>query len=129
MRNTPRYRSLLWPAILILAGIVALLVNTGRLPVDRLYQLVNLWPVILVVIGLELILRRTVRGLAGDLAAALIILIAVVGAAAYVTFGPNPTRGRNPTSKSTAREAPSRSRSRTTPSASFSCTTSRRTCG
>ena len=41
--------------------------------------------------GLELILRRTVRGLAGDLAATLIILIAVVGAAAYVTFGPNPS--------------------------------------
>ncbi len=91
MRNTHRYRSFLWPAILILAGIVALLVNTGRVPVDRLYQLVNLWPVILVVIGLELILRRTVRGLAGDLAAALIILIAVVGAAAYVTLGPNPS--------------------------------------
>ena len=91
MRNTPRYRSLLWPAILILAGIVALLVNTGRLPVDRLYQLVNLWPVVLVVIGLELIIRRTVHGLAGDVAAALIVLIAVVGAAAYVTVGPNPS--------------------------------------
>ncbi len=91
MRYTHRYRSFLWPAILILAGIVALLVNTGRIPVDRLYQLVNLWPVILVVMGLELIIRRTVRGLASDLAAALIIVIAVVGAVAYVTVGPNPS--------------------------------------
>src|SRR5438309_571558 len=40
--RTYRYRSFLWPAILILAGVVALLVNTGRIPVDRLYQLVNL---------------------------------------------------------------------------------------
>src|SRR6266513_203253 len=41
------------------------------------------WPAIL-------ILRGTVHGLAGDVAAALIVLIAVVGAAAYVTVGPDP---------------------------------------
>ena len=91
MRYTYRYRSFFWPAILILGGVVALLVNTGQIPVDRLYQLVNLWPVVLVVIGLELIIRRTVHGLTGDVAAALIVLIAVVGAAAYVTVGPNPS--------------------------------------
>src|SRR5438132_295138 len=91
MRYTYRYRSFFWPAILILGGVVALLVNTGQIPVDRLYQLVNLWPVVLLVIGLELIIRRTVHGLAGDVAAALIVLIAVVGAAAYVTVGPNPS--------------------------------------
>src|SRR3989442_974343 len=92
MRYTYRYRSFFWPAILILGGVVALLVNTGQIPVDRLYQLVNLWPVVLVVIGLELIIRRTVHGLTGDVAAALIVLIAVVGAAAYVTVGPPPPR-------------------------------------
>src|SRR6058998_1588803 len=80
MRYTYRYRSFFWPAILILGGVVALLVNTGQIPVDRLYQLVNLWPLVLVVIGLELIIRRTVHGLAGD-----------VAAAAYVTVGPNPS--------------------------------------
>jgi hypothetical protein len=90
MRSTYRYRSFFWPAILILAGIVALLVNTGRIPVDRLYSLVNLWPVILVVIGLELIIRRTLHGLAADIAAALVVLIAVVGVAAYITVAPNP---------------------------------------
>src|SRR2546428_13480861 len=89
MRYTYRYRSFFWPAILILGGVVALLVNTGQIPVDRLYQLVNLWPVVLVVIGLELIIRRTVHGLAGDVAAALIVLIAVVGPAPYGTAGPN----------------------------------------
>jgi len=93
MRYTYRYRSFFWPALLILAGVVALLVNTGRIPVDRVYSLANLWPVILVVIGLELIIRRTVHGIAGDIAAALIVLIAVVGAAAYVTVAPNPAAG------------------------------------
>src|SRR2546430_12727041 len=94
MRSTYRYRTFFWPAILILGGIVALLVNTGQISVDRIYQLVNLWPVVLVVVGLDLIIRRTVHGLAGDVAAALIVLIAVVGAAADVTVGPNPSATR-----------------------------------
>jgi LiaI-LiaF-like transmembrane region len=85
------YRSFFWPAVLILVGVVALLVNTGRISVDRLYQLVYLWPVILIVIGLELIVRRTIRGPSADVAAALIVLLAIAGAAAYVTVGPNPT--------------------------------------
>jgi hypothetical protein len=91
VRYTYRYRSFFWPALLILAGVVALLVNTGQIPVDRLYQIVNLWPLVLVVIGLELVLRRTVHGTAGDIAAALIVLLAIVGAAAYVTIAPNPS--------------------------------------
>ena len=36
-----RYRSFFWPAVLILAGVVALLVNTGALSADRLYQLLE----------------------------------------------------------------------------------------
>jgi cell wall-active antibiotic response 4TMS protein YvqF len=91
MRYTYRYRSFIWPALLILAGVVALLVNTGQIPIDRLYQVVNLWPLVLIVIGLEVILRRTVHGTAGDAAAALIVLLAIVGAAAYVTITPSPS--------------------------------------
>jgi len=90
MRYSYRYRTFFWPALLILAGIVALLVNTGRLPVERLGLLVALWPLVLVVIGLELVVRRTVHGVAGDVAAALIVLLAIAGSAAYVTFGSNP---------------------------------------
>jgi hypothetical protein len=91
VRNTYRYRSFFWPALLILAGVIALLVNTGQIPVERLDQLVDLWPLILVVIGLELIVRRSVRGVPGDVAAALIVLLAIVGAAAYVSVAPNPS--------------------------------------
>ncbi len=86
-----RYRSFFWPAVLILAGVIALLVNTGELSVDRIYQLLNLWPAILIVIGLELIVRRSMHGPAGDGAAALIVLIAVGGAVAYITIAPNPS--------------------------------------
>lgn len=91
MRYTYRYRSFFWPALLILAGVVALLVNTGAIPVERLSQLLDLWPVILIVIGLELIVRRSLHGTAGDVAAALVVLLAVLGAVGYVAVSPNPS--------------------------------------
>jgi len=90
MRYTYRYRSFFWPAILILAGVIALLVNTGRIPVERLGLLIALWPLILIVIGLELIVRRNLHGVAGDVAAALIVLVAIAGAAGYVIVAPAP---------------------------------------
>jgi hypothetical protein len=89
--QTNRYRSFFWPAVLILAGLIALLVNTGQITSDRLIELVSLWPVILIVLGLEIVVRTIVRGPAGDVAAALIIVVAVVGSAAYVAAAPNPS--------------------------------------
>ncbi len=83
------YRGLLWPAVLILFGILALLVNTNVIPADRLYRLADLWPVLLVVLGLLILVRRTAMPAPGaTVAAALIVLIAVAGAAAYVAAGP-----------------------------------------
>jgi len=83
-----RYRSFFWPAVLILVGVFALLINAGTIPVERLDRLVDLWPLILVVIGLELVARRALQGQTADLAAALIVLVAIGGAAAYVALGP-----------------------------------------
>ena len=93
MRSTYHYRSFFWPAVLILVGVVALLANTGQIPTERLYNLVLLWPLALVVLGLELIVRRSLRGVAGDVAAALIILLAIVGAVAYVAAAPSTSSG------------------------------------
>lgn len=95
MRSTYRYRSFFWPAVLILVGVIALLANTGQIPTDRLYNLVVLWPLILVVLGLELIVRRSLHGPAGDIAAALIIVLAIVGASAYVVASPNQAAGQS----------------------------------
>lgn len=83
-----RSRSFFWPALLILIGIIALLVNAGTISVDRLYRLLDLWPLVLVVIGLEIITRRALTGATADIAAALIVLIAAGGAIAYVAVGP-----------------------------------------
>ena len=91
MRNQYRYRSFFWPGILILAGVIALLVNTGQVSVERLGLLFALWPVILIVIGLEMVVRRTLQGQTGDVAAAAIVIVALVGAAVYVAAAPNPS--------------------------------------
>ena len=84
------YRSYFWPALLILIGIVALLVNAGVISTDRLALLSDMWPVLLIVIGLELIVRRGVKGSAAETASVLIVVLAIGGALAYVALAPNP---------------------------------------
>lgn len=91
MQSTFRYRSFFWPAVLILVGVIAFLVNTGAIPVDRLYLLFDLWPLILIVIGLELIVRRSMHGVAAEVAAAVIVILALAGAVGYVAASPNPS--------------------------------------
>jgi hypothetical protein len=91
MQTVRNYRSFFWPAVLILVGVFALLVNSGVVSTDRLSLLGDLWPLILIVVGLELIVRRGVQGSAGDIAAVLIVLLAAGGAIAYVALAPNPS--------------------------------------
>jgi len=91
MITVRRYRSYFWPAVLILIGVVAFLVNSGVISTDRLSLLFDLWPLILIVIGLELLDRRALPGQNGDVAAVLIVLLAAGGAIAYVALAPNPT--------------------------------------
>jgi hypothetical protein len=83
-----RNRNLFWPAVLILIGVIALLINSGAVSADRLYRLADLWPLILIVIGLEILARRALHGVASDLAAVLIILVAAGGTIVYVAVGP-----------------------------------------
>jgi hypothetical protein len=79
-----RSRSFVWPAILIAIGVIALVAETGVISSGRLLRLADLWPAILIVIGLELVNRRAMQGATRDLATALIVLVAVSGAVAYV---------------------------------------------
>ncbi|HXC77106.1 MAG TPA: DUF5668 domain-containing protein [Candidatus Acidoferrum sp.] len=83
-----QYRSYFWPMVLIVIGLIALLVDLNVISADRLYRLADLWPLILIVIGLELIIRRTAHGRAMAVATILILLIAGLGAVAYVAVGP-----------------------------------------
>ena len=89
-----RYRGLIWPAVLILIGAVALLVNTNLIAADRLYRLGDLWPLLLVVIGLVLLVTRMpISPNASAVAAALILLVAIGGSIAYVAVGPSVPTG------------------------------------
>ena len=49
---------LVWPVMLIGAGVVLLLSNTGRLPWGVWQTLFSLWPVLLIAAGLDLLFGR-----------------------------------------------------------------------
>jgi LiaF transmembrane domain len=89
-----RHRSLVWPAILILVGVLALLANTGMIPTDRLYLLVDLWPLVLIVIGVEIIVRRRLSEPLAVSVGLAVVVVAVAGAAVYVAYSPNPEQTR-----------------------------------
>src|SRR5258708_1070537 len=91
MITVRRYRSYFWPAVLILIGIIALLVNSGVISTDRLNLLFDLWPVILIVIGLELLARRTIPGKNGGVGGGVIVVVGGGGGMADVALAPNPT--------------------------------------
>jgi hypothetical protein len=84
-----RNRALLLPALLILIGLLALLVNLGFIPTDRLYRLADLWPLLLIVLGLEVLIDRLrLPSVVEMTASVLVVVVAIVGAAAYVAVGP-----------------------------------------
>jgi hypothetical protein len=73
------------PALLIVAGVLALLVNFGYLTADQLLRAFNLWPLALVFLGLVLIFRFWLPRVA--LALALVLALVLVGGAiAYSAF-------------------------------------------
>jgi Domain of unknown function (DUF5668) len=99
-----RYRGLIWPAVLIVIGGIALLVNTNLISTDRLYRLGDLWPLLLIVIGLELFVMRTsMPANTAAIAAVLILLVAAGGTIAYVAAGPSVPSGTQTMDRSAAK--------------------------
>jgi cell wall-active antibiotic response 4TMS protein YvqF len=100
-RGGYRYGGLIWPALLIVIGAVALLVNTNVITSDRLYRLGDLWPVLVIVIGLELLVARApMPANTAAVATILILLIAAGGSIAYVAIGPSIPGGTRTIDKS-----------------------------
>jgi len=75
-----RYPSLVWPIILITAGVLFLLSNIGVLDVN-FWNLWRLWPVLLILAGIEIILGR--RSALGNILV-LVITLAVVGGVVFL---------------------------------------------
>src|SRR6185312_2270395 len=76
-----RSRTYLLPALFILVGLLALLVNLGVISTDRLYRLADLWPLLLVVLGLELLVNRARLPSAIETTASVLIVAVALAAA------------------------------------------------
>ena len=79
---------LFWPLTLIAAGILWILIVSGRIPAANLWALAYLWPIILITSGLGLILRRYWR-LAGALLSALAVAVLFLGVVYAAQLGWN----------------------------------------
>src|SRR5258706_4339915 len=98
-----RNRGLFWPGVLILIGILALLINVGMIPIDRLYLLEDLWPELLIVAGLLLLVRRVpMPAPAATTASGLIVPLALGGAALYIALAASVPRRTHTTTVSPA---------------------------
>jgi hypothetical protein len=75
------------PLILIVAGVLALLVNFGVVSGDQLLRVLDLWPAALIVLGLIIIFRAWLPRLFVPLALVLTVLL-LLGAFAYATVLP-----------------------------------------
>ncbi len=81
-----RYRSLTWPIMLILIGVLFLLSNTGVLDVD-FWNLWRLWPVLLILTGLEIIIGR--RSALGNIIVLVVTLATVGGIVLLLVVAPD----------------------------------------
>jgi hypothetical protein len=80
--DTYRHRGLLWPILVITAGVLLLLNNLGMLSLDLWELLWRGWPLILIAIGIDLLIgRRSAWGAA--VAALLIIAVLLAGLGLY----------------------------------------------
>ena len=80
-----RYPSVVWPVILITAGVLFLLSNFGYLDLD-FSELWRLWPLLLVLFGLDIIVGR--RSVIGNIIVLLITIAVVVGAVLFLIASP-----------------------------------------
>ena len=83
-----RYRGLVAPGLLILVGAIALAANLNVVQWDALYRLFDLWPVLLILVGAELVLRGGVPRRTAAAIGTLLVILAAVGAVAYVAAAP-----------------------------------------
>jgi hypothetical protein len=79
---------LLFPALLIAAGLVAFLINFGWVPGDRLLRAFDLWPLVLIVAGLALVLRSLFQPQMARALALAAIALAIAAVVVYVALSP-----------------------------------------
>ncbi|MCL4498896.1 MAG: DUF2807 domain-containing protein [Chloroflexi bacterium] len=80
----PRRPNVIWPIILIVAGVLLLLGNLGFLPASFWTTIGRLWPVILILLGLDIILSRQLGW--GALPTSIVIIVIILAVIAYAIF-------------------------------------------
>lgn len=80
MEGRTRRGGIVWPLILIGAGIMFLLNNAGVLSWNVWWSIARLWPILLIAIGLDILIGR--RSLLGSLLVAVVVL-GILGAAIF----------------------------------------------
>ena len=85
-RSRRRYPSIVWPVLLIAAGVIVLLSNLGMLEVNY-WELWRLWPVLLILIGLEVLLGG--RSFVGNLLVLILALVLVGGVVLLLVASPD----------------------------------------
>lgn len=88
-----RLRGLLLPLLLIVAGLVALLINLDLLPSDTVFRLLALWPLALIVIGVEIVMQSGPAGRLRHGLGVFLLGVAVIGSVLFVALGPAPAGG------------------------------------
>jgi hypothetical protein len=81
-----RYPGLVWPVLLVTAGVLILLSNLGILDVN-FWELWRLWPVLLILVGLEIIFGR--RSFLGNLVVLAITIAVVAGVVIFLIAAPD----------------------------------------
>lgn len=81
-----RYPGLVWPVLLVTAGVLILLSNLDILDVN-FWELWRLWPVLLILVGLEIIFGR--RSFLGNLVVLAITIAVVAGVVIFLIAPPD----------------------------------------
>jgi LiaI-LiaF-like transmembrane region len=83
-------REVIWPTLLLAAGIILLLNTTGRLDWGVWWTIARLWPVLLVAVGLDILVGR--RSVIGSLLVIILVAGAFAGGVYLHQFGGLPVR-------------------------------------
>ena len=82
-----------FPVLLIVAGLVFLLVNLGTFPDEAGWRLLQLWPLVLILVGVQILVPHLFRGGAAYVVTLILVLLVAFAGLAYAIAGPGAGTG------------------------------------